>query len=65
MELSSRKHLDPEISPSTYRALFLGCRMRGIICEKLNITPDVVFLDRKCSLKVREMINIFTKGTQT
>lgn len=41
--------------------------MRGILCEKLNITPDVVFLDRKCSLKVRKMINIFifTKRTQT
>ena len=36
----------------------------GILCEALNIMLEVVFLDGKCSLKVRK-INISTKEMQT
>lgn len=42
---------------------FLDAAWR-ILCGKLNITLDVVFLDRKCSFKVRKMINILPKQTQ-
>lgn len=63
MELLSRKHLDPGVPPSTYRALFPDAA-GGILCEALNIMLEIVFLDRKCSLKVRK-INILTKETQT
>lgn len=63
MELLSRKHLDPGIPPSTYRALFPDAA-GGILCEVLNIMLEVVFLDGKCSLKVRK-INILAKKRQT
>lgn len=49
--------------PPLNRALFPAAA-GGILWKRLNITLDVVFLDRKCSLKVRK-INILTKETQT
>lgn len=64
MELLSRKHLDPVIPLCTYRLGFLDATW-GIRCEKLNITFGLVFLDRKCSLKVRKTKNTLTKETQS
>lgn len=60
MELLLRKHLDLWSHPAFTGLHFLDATW-GILWAKLNITLDVVSLDRKCSLKVRKMINILTK----
>lgn len=53
MEFLSRKHLDFVIPASSYRALFPACSMRNSM-GKAKYKLEIVFLDRKCSLKSEE-----------